>query len=212
MVNKIMVGIDEAGRGSWAGPVVAAVFGFDPKFNDNLDVIRKLKDSKKLSAKKRKEISEELKNLKKEKKVYFGIGEASSKIIDKINIRNANKMAMERAISNFFLSMSEENISKILVDGNDNYKFKNTSLKTEYIIRGDDLVDEIKAASIIAKVYRDELMVELGKKYKKHFFGIHKGYGTKKHQLALDEFGVTPIHRKSYKPIKNRLISGGFSI
>ncbi len=201
-MKKYIIWIDEAGRWPWAGPVVAAVFCFDLKYRKNIKFIKTLKDSKKLSSKKREGIFDELTKLKEDKKVFFETWIVSNKIIDKINIRNANKIAMEQALKKLFLRINENQIKEVLVDWNDNYVFKKIYIKTKFIIRWDDKIDEIKAASIIAKVTRDNLMCKYGLKFKNFSFDMHKWYGTKKHQEELNKFWITQIHRKSFKPIK----------
>ncbi|MBP8016988.1 ribonuclease HII, partial [Candidatus Gracilibacteria bacterium] len=136
----------------------------------------------------------------------FETGIVSNKIIDKINIRLANKLAMEKALKKLFSKINFNCYKEILVDGNDNYEFKNINIKTKFIIKGDDKIDEIKAASIIAKVTRDNLMCKYSFVYSNFSFNLHKGYGTKKHQEELKRFGITSIHRKSFKPVKKILI------
>lgn len=206
-MNKIIIWIDEAGRWPWAWPVVASVFCFSSNFKKELIyIINKLKDSKKLSSKKREEIFSELEKLKKAKKVFFETGIVSNKIIDKINIRLANKLAMEKALKKLFSKINFNCYKEILVDWNDNYEFKNINIKTKFIIKWDDKIDEIKAASIIAKVTRDNLMCKYSFVYSNFSFNLHKWYGTKKHQEELKRFWITSIHRKSFKPVKKILI------
>ena len=185
--DQPVAGVDEVGRGPLAGPVVAAAVIID--INNIPDGIN---DSKKLSKKNRLEISNEI-----IKYSICSIAEASVEEIDAINILQASLLAMNRAI---------EGLSKkprtILVDG----KFKpKTSLPTHTIIKGDGKSLSIAASSIIAKVYRDNLMTGLSKKYPEYLWEKNAGYGTKQHLLAIKKCGITPIHRKSFKPIHNIL-------
>ncbi len=185
--NQPVAGVDEVGRGSLAGPVVAAAVIID--INNIPDGIN---DSKRLSKKKRLEISNEI-----IKYSIYSIAEASVEEIDQINILQASLLAMKRAI---------EGLSKkpktVLIDGN--FKPK-TNLPTHTIIKGDNKSLAIAASSIIAKVYRDNLMTDLSNKYPEYLWNKNAGYGTKEHLLAIKKCGITPIHRKSFKPIHNIL-------
>lgn len=180
-------GIDEAGRGPLAGPVYAASVIL-PK---DLE-ISGLNDSKKLTAKKREELFEII----KEKAVAYGIGFATEKEIDEINILQATFLAMHRAYENM-----NYNAEKIMVDGNRDPKF---DIETELVIKGDSKIAAISAASILAKVSRDHFMDEIDKKYPQYGFSKHKGYGTKMHYDAIKKYGVLPIHRRSFlKNVEN---------
>ncbi len=195
--NGFVAGIDEAGRGPWVGPVVAGCVVFvnrdvNPYLLDNLN------DSKKISKKKREKLYEILMEEKQKGNLLIGIGEASSKEIDEFNILNATFMAMNRALEN---SLAKPLL--VLVDGNKVPKGLN--IKAKAIIKGDSRSYSISAASIVAKVYRDKLMEEMAKKYPFYGFDKNAGYGTKEHIEALDKYGITPEHRKSYAPIKERL-------
>jgi len=187
LYDQPVAGVDEVGRGPLAGPVVAAAVIID--INNIPDGIN---DSKKLSKINRLKISDEIK-----KHSIFSIAEASVKEIDEINILQASLLAMKRAI---------EGLAKkprtILVDG----KFKpKTNFITHSIIKGDTQSLSIAASSIIAKVYRDNLMRDFSKKYPEYLWEKNAGYGTKEHLLAIKKCGITPIHRKSFKPIHNIL-------
>lgn len=201
----IIVGLDEAGRGAWAGPLTAAAVIVPDSKVLPLKLKNSIKDSKKLSAKKRKLISEELKNI-----AEFGIGIVEPGLIDTIGLTAANRVAMERAIG----VISAVAVDRVIIDGNINYlngyickitecdKLNHRKcLNSEAIIHADDLVLEVSAASIIAKVTRDDIMTALALEYPQYGFERHVGYGTKAHRIALQEHGMTPIHRKSYKPI-----------
>lgn len=174
-------GIDEAGRGPLAGPVYAASVIL-PK---DLE-ISGLNDSKKLTAKKREELFEII----KEKAVAYGIGFATEKEIDEINILQATFLAMHRAYENM-----NYNAEKIMVDGNRDPKF---DIETELVIKGDSKIAAISAASILAKVSRDHFMDEIDKKYPQYGFSKHKGYGTKMHYEAIKKYGLLDIHRRSF--------------
>lgn len=180
-----IAGLDEAGRGAWAGPVVAAAVVFPIDF-----FIPKVDDSKKLSPKAREKLFDQI----KESCVSFGIGLVESQVIDQINILEASKRAMLIAVSQL-----TPQPDFLLVDGN---MILHTPIKQKYIIDGDALSHSIAAASILAKVTRDRLMVGLARSFPDYGFEKHKGYGTKFHQEALKNHGCLKIHRKSYRPIQ----------
>ena len=181
---KNIAGLDEAGRGPWAGPVVAAAVILPKK--------RKfpgLKNSKLLSGQKREEFFDLL-----QKKAICGWGIVSAKKIDEKGLIYATELAFKKAIKK--LSNKPD---FLLVDGRDKFKFK---APFESIVRGDEKIRSIAAASIVAKVVRDRIMLAEAKKYEKYGFERHKGYGTREHQKALRKHGICPIHRKSYEPVK----------
>lgn len=190
----IIAGVDEAGRGPLAGPVVAGCVVL-PKDKDILFI----NDSKKLSEKKREELYIEI----KEKALTYGIGIVSEKVIDEINILEATHLAMKEAVEN----AQEELIKKynkkfdlIFVDAISSGKpdIKKVDIKQVSFAHGDALSISIAAASIIAKVTRDHMMLEYDKKYPKYGFSKHKGYGTKLHYEAIKKYGVCGIHRKTF--------------
>lgn len=186
-----MVGLDEAGRGPLAGPVFAAAVMISPRLNQELLHLA-LKDSKKLSPKKREEFYDVL---TKNSKVKWGLARVSEKIIDRINIKKASELAMERALKKL-------NPDFLLIDGN---RISNSNLKSfnfKLIVKADEKVFSCAAASIIAKVKRDRLMSKYAKKFPKYGFDRHKGYGTDQHRKALKKHGSCQIHRQSFKPIK----------
>ena len=187
-MKKIIAGVDEVGRGSLVGPVCAAAV----IFKHNIDK-KKLKDSKKLSKKKREILEKYIK-----KNSYWSIGSASLKEIEKLNILNASLLAMKRAIKKL-----NKKPSRVLIDGNRIPQIKNYNLK--YVIRGDEKIPEISAASIIAKVARDRLITKMSKKFTKYNWDKNAGYGTKLHLIAIKKFGVTKHHRKTFGPIHNIL-------
>ena len=177
----VICGVDEAGRGPLAGPVCAAAVILP----DHLD-LPGLNDSKKLSDKKRRELFP----LIKEQAVAYGIGLASHEEIDEINILQATYLAMERAIAQL-----EGKADLALIDGN---RAKDFGLPVKTVVKGDSLSASIAAASILAKVTRDDIMEAYAEEFPGYGFEIHKGYGTKAHYAALTEKGASPIHRKTF--------------
>ena len=196
--SQIIVGVDEAGRGPWAGPVVAgAVIIKDQKLNDIL--LSGLNDSKKLTSTKREILYEQLFAAQNLGLVAIGIGQASVAEIDELNILQATFLAMKRAIENL-----PEKPDFALIDGNQIPK--NLCCRCQTVIKGDAKSYSIAAASIIAKVYRDRLMSDLAKQYPFYAFEKNAGYGTAAHIAGLKKHGVIKgIHRLSYKPIANFL-------
>jgi ribonuclease HII len=191
---SFVAGIDEAGRGPLAGPVVAVAVNFQfPIFNKfSIKQFSKINDSKKLTEKQREEIYEVL---IKHPQINFGVGIVSEKVIDKINILQATKLAMKKALRNL---EKKTKIDYLLIDGN----FGLDAGKPEKsIIKGDQKVMSIATASIIAKVTRDRLMGKYHKKFPQYGFKKHKGYGTKAHFSSLEKFGPCKIHRKTFYPV-----------
>ena len=191
----IIAGIDEAGRGPLAGPVVAGCVVLD-----RTKEILFLNDSKKLSKKRREELFAEI----KEKALAFGVGIVSEKIIDEINILEATHVAMKEAFENansMYKVKFGKDISLLFVDA---LKIKNIDVKQVSIIHGDALSISIAAASIVAKVTRDEMMEEYDKKYPEYGFANHSGYGTKFHMDKLKEIGPCEIHRKTFLSFLNK--------
>ena len=178
---KVICGVDEAGRGPLAGPVCAAAVILPPYAD-----IPGLNDSKKLTDKRRRELFPII----KEQAVAYGIGFASHEEIDEINILQATYLAMERALAQ--LSVKPE---LALIDGN---RAKDFGLPVETVVKGDSRSASIAAASILAKVSRDDLMEQAAAEYPQYQFEIHKGYGTKAHYAALTEHGPSPIHRVTF--------------
>ena len=181
---KIVAGVDEVGRGSLVGPVLAAAVILKKSINK-----KKLKDSKSLTKSKRDIIAKYIK-----KNSEWAIGKASIKEIEKINILNASLLAMERAIKNL-----KKKPALILVDGNKLPKIKNYKMRS--IIKGDKKIPAISAASIIAKVTRDKMIGNLAKKIKGYNWGQNFGYGTREHLKAIKTLGATSHHRKTFSPI-----------
>lgn len=204
-----VIGVDEAGRGPLAGPVAAAaVILKEEVISDkkNLELIQQLleiNDSKKLTEKKRESLFDTI-----NKCFYVGVGVADHLEIDEINILNATFLAMRRALEELKAKGINIEDKIVLIDGN--HKIKKYDGKQEFVIKGDAKSLSIAAASIIAKVTRDRVMVDLEKKYPIYEFEKHKGYGTKKHRELLLKYGPCRIHRKSF--LKKILPNGEFKI
>jgi len=221
--SKNVAGLDEAGRGPLAGPVVAAAVCFKNS-NDQIPMTNKIinpksqksfghwtlgfeileiNDSKQLSPKKREHLYDIITT---HPNIEWGIGIVSERIIDKINILEATKLAMQKAICDANMRMHTNNTNKkidfLLLDGN--FKIK-SNVPQKSIIKGDQKVISISAASVIAKVTRDKIMGRYDKKYPQYGFSNHKGYPTKLHVKMLKEFGFCPIHRKSFRPVSKIL-------
>lgn len=194
----MILGIDEVGRGPYAGPLVigACILG-DWQNSENAEWIEKMTDSKKLSAKRR----EELYVLIKEKALATATGWVSSAEIDKIGLSEALRLATRRAVEQ--IQKTKVPFSEIIIDGTMNF-LAGTKLEkyVSTLKKGDFLVKEISAASILAKVERDKYMAELDAVYPEYGFGKHVGYGTAVHQKAMEEFGLTPEHRRSFRPVR----------
>lgn len=181
----MLLGIDEVGRGCWAGPLVAAAVCFDQN-----NMPKGLKDSKLLSRQKREAMDKIIRQHAK----YIGIGWVNSDEIDNIGLTKSVRLAMIRAVKDIPISEC-----RIIIDGNINYLAHLD--KTQAIIKADRTISEVSAASIIAKVARDNYMIKLAVKYPQYLFEKHVGYGTNSHRLALIKYGPTDIHRQSFKPI-----------
>ena len=194
----MILGIDEVGRGPYAGPLVigACVLG-DWQNSEDAEWIEKLTDSKKLSAKRR----EELYVLIKEKALAAATGWVSSAEIDEVGLSEALRLATRRAVEQ--IQKTKVPFSEIIIDGTMNF-LVGTKLEkyVSTLKKGDFLVKEISAASILAKVERDKYMAELDAVYPEYGFGKHVGYGTAAHQKAMEGFGLTPEHRRSFRPVR----------
>lgn len=190
---NVVVGVDEVGRGPLAGPVVSAACFLDNPSSENLKKILNLgiKDSKKVSEKKREAIFEEVKSFKF---VKWGLGVVDEKMIDKINVLEASLLSMKKAVEN--LNIKNKQNAFLLVDGRELVPDFYMSQKS--IISGDAKVFSIALASIMAKVTRDRIMRLYAKKYPEYFFQKHKGYGTKLHFEAIKKYGACKIHRKTF--------------
>jgi ribonuclease HII len=180
----LTAGVDEAGRGPLAGPVVAAAV-----ILDDLNPIRGLNDSKKLTAKRREALFDEI----RARALCFAIAEASVQEIDQLNILQATLLAMRRAVEALRLPPK-----LVLVDGN---RLPTLSIRAEAIVKGDALVPAISAASILAKVHRDRLCETMHQQHPSYGFDLHKGYGTAQHLAALQAHGPTDCHRMTFAPV-----------
>lgn len=184
----LVAGVDEAGRGPLAGPVVAAAV-----ILDELKPIRGLKDSKVLTALKRERLFDEI----HAKALCLSIAQASVEEIDTLNILQATMLAMKRAVEGLRLRPN-----KVLIDGN---RLPLLRIQAEAIIRGDAKIKSISAASILAKVHRDRLCLELHREHPQYGFDGHKGYSTPEHLAALKTHGACPHHRRSFAPVRETL-------
>jgi ribonuclease HII len=188
--HKLLIaGVDEAGRGPLAGPVVAAVVILDPQKH-----IDGLADSKVLNERKRDSLFEAIKI----DTLCWSVGIATVEEIDELNILQATLLAMQRAINDLAIQPDE-----VLIDGNCLPKLL---MPAQAIVKGDSKVKAISAASIVAKVVRDKIMVDYHNLYPDYAFQFHKGYGTKQHLKEIDKFGFLPIHRKSFNPLRTILL------
>jgi len=185
---KVLAGVDEVGRGSLIGPVYAAAVILNKSINKKL-----LKDSKSLTKDKREELDKYIK-----KNSIWAIGQASVKEIEKINILHASLLAMKRAV----LKLNQKP-SLVLIDGNKLPDLKDYKLK--YVIKGDQKIPSISAASIIAKVSRDKFITKLSKQFKGYGWNTNSGYGTKEHLRSIKKLGITKFHRKTFSPISDLL-------
>ena len=188
MTSQILAGVDEVGRGCLAGPVISAAIILNNLMDKSI-----LKDSKALTEKKRTYLASYILN----NCISVGIGVSSNNEIDQLNIHNATLLSMKRAVHNLVKTPT-----KLVVDGL--YK-PDTKINTTCVVKGDQLLPEISAASIIAKVLRDNVMKNLDKQTKVYGFSQHKGYGTKQHLLAIDMFGPSIYHRMSFAPLKTEI-------
>ncbi len=186
--TKLIAGVDEVGRGPLCGAVITAAVILDPQ-----QPINGLKDSKKLSETKRQQLAQQI----KQQALAWCIARAEVAEIDQLNILHATMLAMQRAVEG--LSVQPE---LALIDGN---RCPQLAVPCQAVIKGDDRVPAIAAASILAKVARDAEMLELDKQYPGYGIAQHKGYPTKQHLAALAELGATPIHRRSFKPVKQAI-------
>jgi ribonuclease HII len=185
---KIIAGVDEVGRGSLIGPVYAAAVILNKSINKKL-----LKDSKSLKKSRREILSKYIK-----KNSIWAIGRASIKEIEKNNILNASLLAMKRAIKKL-----KKKPTLILIDGNKVPVIENYNLRS--IIKGDQRIPSISAASIVAKVARDKMITKIAKKFKGYYWDQNYGYGTKQHLKAIKSLGITSQHRKTFSPINKML-------
>ncbi|WP_386692711.1 MULTISPECIES: ribonuclease HII [unclassified Lonepinella] len=187
---ELIAGVDEVGRGPLVGAVVTAAVILDPNHP-----IEGLADSKKLSEKKRLLLAEEI----KQKALAWALGRAESEEIDELNILHATMLAMQRAVKSLKIQPHF-----VLVDGN---RIPDLPMPSQAVVKGDSKVAEISAASILAKVARDQEMVELDQQFPQYEFAKHKGYPTKVHLAKLAELGVLPQHRRSFAPVRQIILN-----
>lgn len=194
----VVVGLDEVGRGSLAGSVVvcAATYLKEGDIDSNLlRISRSIKDSKELSPNQREEFYKEL---NRHPKIEWVTRRVSEKVIDRVNILEATKIAMKRAVKGLREKLKDKKIKSLIIDGN----FKiDSSIPQKSITKADQKVFSVAAASVIAKVTRDRMMIRYDKKYPVYYFGKHKGYPTQLHRKLLIKYGPCKIHRKSFGPV-----------
>lgn len=203
---EFVIGIDEAGRGPLAGPVVACAVATQNNLRKIISGDKKwdlVRDSKKLSEKQREKIFDFI-----HENFYVGIGICNHKTIDRINILEASFLAMKKAVTDLTkkINIGKKSRCIVLVDGNK--KIPNFSGIQMAIVGGDKFVKSISAASVIAKVTRDHIMLKMQEEFPKYGFARHKGYGTKKHIECLQKFGPCEIHRRSFEPVKSLVKRG----
>lgn len=182
---EVVAGVDEVGVGAWAGPLVAGACVVTAKTR-----IKGIRDSKLVTPKKREKLIREI----KAKAVAWGVGIIEVEEVDQLGLAEAKREVFRRAVAEL-----DREVDFLLLDGQG---WKDFNLPVEMISKGDQKVFSIACASILAKVTRDRMMIELGKEFPGYGFESHKGYGSKTHQEALGKLGVSPIHRRSYAPIK----------
>ena len=195
---NIICGLDEVGRGAWAGPLVAAAVILPASRQGESKRLYGLRDSKLLSHEQRVKLAKKIKRTSK-----FGIGEVTVEEIDKLKLTKATQLAYQRALKNL-----KAKVDFVLVDGVAGLHPERATasrMGCRALKKGDMICSSIAAASIVAKVYRDNLMRKLDKKYRGYYFSLHKGYGTRLHRERIAKLGCSGIHRKYYLPIKNTL-------
>jgi ribonuclease HII len=220
-----IIGIDEAGRGPWAWPiVVGGWFCEKEKYEENIKTLHGLGDSKKLSEIKRENIFYSIEGLQERNLCQYTFAYREAHEIDSLGIREANRLCMQDVLLSLLQYTEESDFVEIYIDGSDNFIFdgidcsytfakkRNQKEKGKtwerkekhiyYIIWWDATIPTISSASIIAKVTRDRMMCDFHENFPEYWFNIHKGYGTRKHSEALVNYGITPLHRKSYAPVK----------
>ena len=198
---KKLAGIDEAGRGPLAGPVVSAIASIAPG-----TALPGLDDSKKLTERKREALFERICALRSQR-LWYGVGQCSAEEIDQIGIRPATFLSMERAVADWLASGAEElEDYLIVIDGRDQIPGL-LHLRQIAVIKADGRSRNVAAASILAKVTRDRIMVQMSQRYPDYDFARHKGYGTKAHMDALHRSGPSPIHRRTFEPVKSMVLT-----
>ena len=191
---RVIVGIDEAGRGAWAGPVSAGAVCLPLERDDLPQLLEGVYDSKQMTARARANLVSHIQSIAR----AWGVGRAEAHEIDALGIVPATCLAMERALA---IVMESVQPDYLLLDS---IRWKKLTLAHTALIKGDSLSLSIAAASVLAKVQRDSWMVEYDKLYPAYGFAVHKGYGVAKHHAAIREFGTTPLHRMSFAPMRQR--------
>jgi ribonuclease HII len=199
---RCIAGIDEAGRGAWAGPVVAGAVCLPLERDDLAQVLEGVYDSKQISAQVREELIDQIKATA----LGWGVGRAEAGEIDEYGIVSATCLAMRRAVDALIASAPQLNPDYLLLDQINWRGFPNRAINYQTVIRGDSLSLSIAAASVLAKVTRDAWMVEYDAAYPNYGFAEHKGYGVRQHQAALREYGASPLHRMSFEPLRPKLL------
>ncbi|MEZ4669077.1 MAG: ribonuclease HII [Anaerolineae bacterium] len=196
MGYQYVLGLDEAGRGTWAGPVVAAAVCLPPERDDLPEVLLGVRDSKQMTPRQRANLVDTIQRTA----LAWGVGSASATEIDEIGIVPATRLAMRRA-----LEATQHEPDVLLIDA---LRWPEIDIPQQSIVKGDSLSLSIAAASILAKVWRDKHMQEIDIAYPQFGFAHHKGYGTARHQRALNQYGVCPEHRRTFAPIRILLNEG----
>lgn len=189
----MVIGIDEAGRGPWAGPLTVCAVGLAPV---NQGKLSELSDSKSISAQKRAALALQIKSIAN----YIELAWIDSRTIDAIGLNSA----MELAVTKILIKAKNHDITKIIIDGSINFARKHQN--TRAVIKADATVKSVSAASIIAKVARDSYMKQIAKQFPGYAFEKHKGYGTQAHREAIQRLGVSPLHRVSFQPVREFLL------
>ncbi|MFQ3567119.1 MAG: ribonuclease HII [Aggregatilineales bacterium] len=190
-----IIGLDEAGRGAWAGPVVAGAACLPLERDDLLALLSGVYDSKQLTPQRRAHLANRIIRVA----AAWGMGIASNVEIDALGIVPATRLAMERALASAMVAAPSMQPSYLLLDA---IHWPQLALPHRALIRGDQQSLSIAAASVLAKVYRDQMMVDLDRHYPNYGFAAHKGYGTAAHRAALAAYGMTPAHRASFAPLR----------
>jgi ribonuclease HII len=187
--RRVIAGLDEAGRGTWAGPVAAAAVCLPLERDDLLTTLRGVRDSKQMTPLQRTRLADVIQATAR----AWSVGSASSAEVDKLGIVGATRLAMRRALDDLRVKPDF-----LLLDG---FAWDDMPIPQQHLVKGDSLSLSIAAASVLAKVWRDAYMTALDATYPHYHFGAHKGYGTAAHQTALQAYGPTPEHRMNFKPL-----------
>lgn len=198
--KRNIIGLDEAGRGAWAGPVAAGAVWLPYPFDPLEEALAGVRDSKQMTPSNRTRLAERI----KEAAFAWGVGHASNAEVDTHGIMAATRLAMERALL-AVLAMQPSQTPEVLLLDSVKWDDAPVDCEQKNLVRGDQKSLSIAAASVLAKVWRDEHMRALDADYPGYAFGRHKGYGTANHRQALDDLGVSPVHRRCYRPVKARL-------